>query len=446
MPRHFIVVDPLHDYALRFVRVVTERFGYQPLCVYTDRVLRRMALHEFPALQGTESLVVPARGLQELGRRLRAERDIAGVIPFNEVALPSSVALLQGLQSSWNDPQVLTLLRDKFALKEHLRQISPRLEVGLSRRIVLDGNGFAAQDLPERFVLKPNAGYGNRSVGFFTYRTPVAAIDEFIRSSGERDFVLEEFFAGDEYFLNGQLDGQGACTVNAVFRYERVWANGRNLDWLTHKVSRSDPAFPILEQYARSILTAVKLRRSPFHLEVKLEDGVPRLVELGARLAGNGNALLCNRLHGDRLDVFLLAADHYLHDRPRTTAALDWDAYESKAVVYVHGVSFGEPLVYEPAGKREIEQDPFFAGWVRAPRVGERTEPTVDLFSTPWALVLEGPAGAHGTLLDHASRARALLDSGKPPLFWQRATAAWKHLRDRARRRLRRILFRLIPG
>jgi hypothetical protein len=408
--------------------------------------LRRTAAREFPQLRATESLVVSASGLEPLGRRLRDERDIAGVIPFNEVALPPSVALLLGLGSSWNDASVLARLRDKFAMKEHLRAMRPQLQVGVSRRFVPDASGFSFADVPERFVLKPNEGYGNRSVGFFTHRTPVETIEEFIRSSGVTDFVLEEFFPGDEYFVNGQLDEQGACTVIAVFRYERVWANGRHVDWLTHKVSRTDPAFSILERYARAILTAVGLRRSPFHLEVKLENGVPRLVELGSRLAGNGNAPVCNRLHGDAFDVFLLAADHYLHDRPQTVPRLDWDSYDSKDVLYVHGVSFERELVYEIDGKEQIEQEPFFAGWVREPHRGQHTAPTVDLFSSPWTLLLESPAGSRSSLIALAERARLLLRPQQPRSLLRKASVILANLQGRVRRKLQRVLLRLLPG
>jgi hypothetical protein len=444
MTKQFLVVDPLHEYALRFIRVVTERFGYQPLCVYTDRALQRTAAREYPPLRATESIVVPASGLEQLGRRLRDERDIAGVIPFNDVALPSSIAILLGLGSTWNDASVLALLRDKFAMKEHLRRVQPQLEVGASRRFFPDASGFSFADVPERFVLKPNAGYGNRSVGFFTHRTPVETIEEFIRSSGVTEFVLEEFFPGDEYFVNGQLDEQGACMVIAVFRYERVWANGRHVDWLTHKVSRTDPAFPILERYARAVLTGVGLRRSPFHLEVKLENGVPRLVELGSRLAGNGNAPVCNRLHGDAFDVFLLAADHYLHDRPQTVPRLDWDSYDSKDVLYVHGVSFERQLVYEIDAKKEIEQERFFAGWVRAPRRAERTAKTVDLFSAPWTLLLEGPAGSHPSLIELAERARLLLLPRRPKSLLRKASVLLENLHGRIRRKVHQVLLRLL--
>ena len=446
MTKQFIVVDPLHDYALRFIRVVTERFGYQPLCVYTERALRRTAVRDFPPLRALESMVVSASELEQLGRRLRDERDIAGVIPFNDVALPPSAALLLGLASSWNNASVLALLRDKFAMKEHLRTMRPQLHVGVSRRFVPNPSGFSFADVPERFVLKPNAGYGNKSVGFFTHRTPVETIEEFIRSSGLTDFVLEEFFPGDEYFVNGQLDEPGACTVIAVFRYERVWANGRQIDWLTHKVSRSDPAFSILERFARVVLTAVGLRRSPFHLEAKLENGVPHLVELGSRLAGNGNAPLCNHLHDEAVDVFLLAADHYLHDRPQIERRLDWESYDSKDVLYVHGVSFESALVYQIDGKQELEQKPFFASWVRAPRRGERTVPTVDLFSVPWALLLEGPAGSHPSLVELAGRARLLLQPRPAGSLLRKASVMLANLHHRIRRKLQRVLLRLRPG
>lgn len=229
----------------------------------------------------------------------------------------------------------MALLRDKFALKHHLRQAQPSLDVGFSRLLARHPGGAIplGAELPERYVLKPNNGFGNRGVGCFTRSTPPQVIEAFLRAAPEAGIVLEEFIPGPEYFVNGQVDHQGASLAVAVFAYERVWANGAQVDWLTRKVHRSAPEFDRLEEYAGKVVAALGLRRSPFHLEAKLSGSSPRLVEFGARLAGNGNALLCEELHGGKLDLFGLAADHYLYDGPQPKAFLDFAAYDAQEIL-----------------------------------------------------------------------------------------------------------------
>jgi hypothetical protein len=439
MSKTFLIVDPFHEYAVRFLDVVARHFGYQPICIFTEPGEIRAGLRNYPCLRGLESAYLPREQLEDFGRQLRGRRDVAGAIPFNEATLGPVLALLRGLDSGWNEPAVLALLRDKFALKEHVRKVRPELNVGVSKRFSLEAGPFSLEGVPERFVLKPNDGYGNRSVGFFTHRTPLRTIEGFLRKSSATDFVLEEYFPGNEYFVNGQVDAQGACIIVGAFRYERTWANGSQVDWLTHKVSWREPEFATLESYARAILAAVGLRRSPFHLEVKLTDGSPHLVELGSRLAGNGNATLCNRLHGGALDVFLLAADHYLHDKPRTGPRLDWTTYDAKDVLYVHGVSFDSARVYQVSGVEEVKRHPLFMDWVKKLEIGVRLSPTVDLFSSPWSFLLAQPAASRETLIAASDRLRALLRANASPAPLLRSVLAIRDLAGRAKRRIERF-------
>lgn len=389
----FVLIDPFHEYATRFVDVIAERFGYRPLCIHTGgRGEFRRGLREFPSLRPHEHLFASRERLQAVGREL-ASRDVAGAIPFNEAVLGRTIDLLRALGSTWNDESVLALLRDKFALKDRLRRMCPPVSVGHSHRTV-SGASFSLEGIPDRFVLKPNGGYGNVSVGFFTRDTPQAAVERFLQQAPATEFVVEEYHPGTEYFINGQTDAQGASLVVAIFRYERVWANGFQVDWLTHKVPHAAPEFAQLESYARSVVTSMGLRRSPFHLEVKLSGSDARMVEIGARLAGNGNAIVCNQLHGGKLDLFALAADHYLHDGVRPEARLDWDAYDSRELTYVHGVS-GEKksLIFSLEGLETVERHPQFAGWVKKPVLGQRLRATIDLFTSPWCFVVQGPKG-----------------------------------------------------
>ena len=442
MTKTYVLVDPAHDYAVRFAAAIAARHGYQPFCVLTERTTEG-ELRRFPALRHWRQARVRSEELEAFGRRLAATSEVLGAIPFNESVLSPVVSLLRGVGSIWNEPSVLALLRDKFALKQKLREMRPALGIGFSRVLAFDTAKSLLRDgnVPERFVLKPNQGFGNRSVGFFTSKTPRSTVEEFIDSSDARDFVLEEYIPGPEFFINGQADHHGSCTAVAAFAYERVWANGRQLDWLTWKVPHASAEFGVLERYAQTVISALGLRRSPFHLEAKLVDGVPHMVELGARLAGMGNAVLNNQLHGGKLNVFALAADHYLHEGPQPPAELDWAAYDADDLVYVHGVNFESGLIYSLEGLDSVERHPLFAGWVRKPLLGQRLTPTVDMFSVPWCFILRAPAPHGRYVLRGAAeelRARIRLNASPAPL--RKAAIVTLDVLRRGGRRIERLL------
>ncbi len=428
------MIDPYERYATRFVEVVVERFGYRPICVHTrGRGEFRRGLREHPSLRRHEHRFSPPAALEPLGRDLARGGDVVGAIPFNEAVLARTIDLLAGLGSRWNDEGVLRIVRDKFALKDRLRSMRPPLAVGSSHRARAT-EALALDRVPDRFVVKPNAGFGNASVGYFTRATPQAAIDRFLRQAPATEFVVEEYHPGDEYFVNGQTDAQGATVVLAAFRYERVWANGFQVDWMTHKVPHGAPEFGLLESYARTVVTGMGLRRSPFHLEVKLQGSEARLVEIGVRLAGNGNAFVCGDLHGGDVDLFALAADHYLHDDARPAVRLDWDGYDARELTYVHGVSLAKSLVWSVQGVEAVERDPRFAGWVKKPAPGQRLWPTVDLFSSPWCFLVQGPRGAD--LRPAAAELRAMLRINEERALLRRPIL---HARDALRRVAARI-------
>jgi hypothetical protein len=270
-----LIVDPYHDYAVRFIDTVVERFNYEPLCILSHRP-SGSDRRRYPELNVWPHVYASTGEEEACARRLSSQAEIVGVIPFSEAVLDPVIALLRGLGSTWNRPEVLGVLRDKHALKERLRKTHPELSVGISFRIPMNGGRPYVPDLPylpEQFVIKPNRGYGNRSVGFFDSSTPQSHIEAFIDSCGEQDLVLEEYLGGSEFFINGQVDARSHSTAIAAFGYERVEANGRQVDCLTHKVGHDSPEFSILADYAQSVVSAVGLRRSPFHLEAKILDG-----------------------------------------------------------------------------------------------------------------------------------------------------------------------------
>src|SRR5260370_24031194 len=108
MSKTYVLIDPFHDYALRFISVIAERHGYRPLCLTTERA-GASGLRAYPALRDCERLHVPGDDLESFGKKLVSEREVLGAVPFAESVLKPVVSILRGMGSTWNDPAMLAL-------------------------------------------------------------------------------------------------------------------------------------------------------------------------------------------------------------------------------------------------------------------------------------------------------------------------------------------------
>ncbi len=446
MEKVFLVKDPFHEYAARFIDLIHARHRYRALCYFTDRKRRVYEERKHPLLRSPAVAACVDLGRGDYPRFaawVKAAYDVIAVVPYNEECVESAAALGAALELAWNDAGVLQRFRDKVAMKAHLRLADPSLRVNESMRAQTPDDAFV-RGAPRfaRYVLKPNDGYGNRGIGIFDARTSRDTIADFFKSAGGVPLALEEYVDGVEYFVNGQTDAQGVPHVVAVFRYDRVAANGReNIDYRTCLVHTDDPAFAGVAAYAQRVVRATGLVRSPFHLEAKVDEAGPCLIEVGARLPGLRNAFVCNTVHGGALDVFGLAAHYYLSRMDLGPPPVSWSTYDGLDVRYVHGISAGGNRFFDAKVEAEVEALGTFHDWAVRPAVGRRAPTTVDCLSMPWSVVLAGPRG--GNLDADEARARSVLARPVSPLSGSvlvaGATRLATRVADRARWRIVRI-------
>ena len=114
---HYIIQNPFHEYAVEFMTRIRARFGYTPLCLFTDA--RRRYYHErrFPILAelapDTRFDTTP-EDLPALAAGLRAKFDrIVGLVPFREESLDDAPRLIELFGLGWNPPQVIARFRDR---------------------------------------------------------------------------------------------------------------------------------------------------------------------------------------------------------------------------------------------------------------------------------------------------------------------------------------------
>lgn len=439
-PVYYVIQDPYHEYGVSFVEHIYRQYGHRAVCLYTnrrERVSHRATLSPLRSTSVAAAYDVHTDKIRELAAVLRAKYHIAAVIPFNETSVTMAAELAGHLGLRWAQPEVMRRFRDKFALKDHLRETAPLLRVNASRLVRNTGDVLLLrrQAPYRRFVLKPNDGFGNRHIGVFDDASPQREIGNHLSRLGDSDVVMEEYIDGIEYFVNGQVDSRGHVTTIAIFEYVRRPANGRhNIDFEAIKVPHGTVHFARLAQYTESVLRATGLRRSPFHLELKVDHDGPCLIEVAARLAGHGNASLSGELHGPQCDLIALASHYYFYAGNYGLMPLDWTAYNSQAVRYVHGVAYRRERLYEVEGIRHIEALPEFCRWVKQPRVGLRVERTVDALTMPWSLILKASTEAEAA--SAAGRVRELIS-------WNRHTRTGMRMALSVQFKAARVLARL---
>jgi|CXWL01.1.fsa_nt_gi hypothetical protein len=390
---YYIIQNPLHGYAVEFIKRIHARFGYTPICIFTNLRGRYYYERQYPILAelAPDTRFDSTReGLPALAARLREKyTSIVGIVPFSEDSLDDAPRLIELFGLDWNPPALIARFREKNAFKTHIARKNHAIR--LNRHFIVRGPADLETDLPARFVLKPNDGAGSVGVGVFRRETPKPELARFLAGQAGKTFILEEFVDGLLHTIDGLVDERGEIHIAAVFTSARTSANGSDVvygdGWLIHQ---NNPIFGELSRYARQVMTASELRRSPFHMEVIVDAQGPCLVEVAARLIGSGGAFTCSDVHRNRFNFFDAAAHAYLSPRPYGELGFDWDYYNSIQAMELAGISYKAGLVVRTGGVEAVERLPEFKRWHSKPKAGQWIQPTTNLGNGSYGLLLIG--------------------------------------------------------
>jgi hypothetical protein len=108
------------------------------------------------------------------------------------------------------------------------------------------------------------------------------------------EVLIQEYIEGQEYMVNF-VSTEGQQRLSDVWKYGRVRRNGSsNIYDEDSLLSASGQEQDQLIPYALQVLKAFEVLEGPSHLEIKLTDTGPVLVEIGTRACGAGIPELCN--------------------------------------------------------------------------------------------------------------------------------------------------------
>ncbi len=312
-----------------------------------------------------------------------------GVIPWDEESIVLGAELGERLGLGWNPARVIERCRDKYVMKAWLRA---RGTVRVNASAVVD-DARGALEFQRRLgkwpvVVKPTAGSGSEDVYFPTAEDELLHDCQEVLESGSGAVLLEEYVGGQEMAVNGIVDGKGDLLVTDVWAYDRRTVEGiPNLYYQTIKVSTHEPIFSAAGRYAAAVVEALELRRAPIHMELKVDDEGPCLIEVGARLSGGNLPVLASKLHGRSL--FELAACHYLGNLPLAGRDVNLPRYDSFQARVVHGIqSYEIPRISAVHGVDAVKALPSFDDFAILRPPGTRAPVTRDLDTTAYEVNL----------------------------------------------------------
>lgn len=392
----YLILDPTEDYAA-YQKAFLDRMGLEAVVLLSSRGRAWQWASEWRRKLGAHVVgehLVDRDDLDGLTDALRTDfpEGFFGLVPWDERHILLAAEISDALELGWNSREVIERFRDKSLMKAWVREHG-FARINQSRTVTTDdeARAFQAEVGAWPIVVKPSGGAGSMAVFFAQDDAQLLEGCKRVLERGLGDVLLEEFVGGDEFAVNGLVDHHGGVLVTDVWRYDRRDSHGeKNVYYETLKVGSHEEPFEAVADYADHVVNDLGLRRSPIHMEVKVDDQGPCLIEVAARFAGGNMPTLASKLH--RHSLFELAACHYLDELHVSPHDVDYEHYDALSARILSGIQEVEiPRVERVLGVEEVERLPSFAGHGMLRRPGMRVPVSRDVNSKAWEVYLLHP-------------------------------------------------------
>jgi biotin carboxylase len=213
------------------------------------------------------------------------------VVAGGEIGVELADALSEALGLPTNGTALSTARRDKYVMIETIKQAGV---TGARQRLVRTGQDVREwhRSVGGRIVVKPLRSAAGDGIAFCDSPDESAAAvarivgSENVFSMPNTAAVAQEYLRGTEYMVN-TVSRDGRHRVCEIWRTTRITANGvADLSDTVYLMPRHGPVQEQLTAYAGQVLDALGIRHGPAHVEIKLTNSGPVLVEAGARIGG----------------------------------------------------------------------------------------------------------------------------------------------------------------
>ncbi|MEU3028058.1 ATP-grasp domain-containing protein [Streptomyces incarnatus] len=222
------------------------------------------------------------------GRALAERHDLAGVVTWDEWHLVPTARLARALGLPSPPVEVMRACRNKTTARTLFARHGVPSAASMRARTLLEA-GLATTTLGLPAVIKPAASAG--SIGVIRVDEPEELPAAFAfasaganRSREDTGVLVEEYLDGPEVSVEC-VTHRGVTTAVAMTR--KHLGPAPYFDETGHTVDAADPLLPQVAPVAAAAVKAVGITDGVQHVELRLVDGRPRLIEVNARIGGD---------------------------------------------------------------------------------------------------------------------------------------------------------------
>ncbi|MET9956440.1 ATP-grasp domain-containing protein [Streptomyces sp. NPDC006339] len=222
------------------------------------------------------------------GRALAERHDLGGVVTWDEWNLVPTARLARALGLPSNSVEVTRGCRNKATARTLFARHGVPSASSMTARSLVEA-GLATMTLGYPAVIKPTAFAG--SIGVIRVNRPeeLPAAFEFASAGASRSredtaVLVEEYLDGPEVSVEC-VTHRGETTAVAVTR--KQLGPAPYFEEIGHTVDAADPLLAQVAPVAAAAVKALGLTHGVQHVEMRLVDGRPRLIEVNARIGGD---------------------------------------------------------------------------------------------------------------------------------------------------------------
>lgn len=221
---------------------------------------------------------------------LRSIEGLAVVVPGCETGVSLADLLAEDLGTPGNGRYKSAARRNKFDMVEALRESGVR-----AARTFRVGSLAELESISEPLglpaVIKPCESAGSDGVYICKTKADVVAAFNTIHQARNifgavNDHVVaQQLLTGKQYIVN-TLSHRGEHFIAEIWEDNREDVGSAYLYNYERLLQDHGPLEQALADYTKAVLDALGVRFGPCHVELMVDDGVPTLIEVGARPAG----------------------------------------------------------------------------------------------------------------------------------------------------------------
>lgn len=229
-----------------------------------------------------------AQALAAAGQALAERHELTGVATWTEWYLVQTARLARRLGLPTNSPEVMEAARNKATARTLFARHGVPSAASMTARSLLEA-ALAAETIGYPIVLKPAARAG--SIGVIRvdraeelphgFEFAVAGARDGIESTS---VLVEEYLDGPEVSVEC-VTHRGDTTAVAVTR-KRLGAPPY-FEEIAHSVDAADPLLDQVAPVAAAAIKVLGITAGVSHVEMRLVNGRPRLIEVNARIGGD---------------------------------------------------------------------------------------------------------------------------------------------------------------